>query len=208
MSAEARAERGVAPNRIEGLADAVFAIVLTLLVIDIHAPRATSTAALATALGDLWPDLLSYGISFVVLAFMWFGHRMEFHYITRMDRTTIAASLLFLGTVTFLPFTSSLMEKNFDQPLAVAIFGFNLFAATALRWWHWHHASTDYRLLRNDTPAAMVAAVRLRSLLVPILYLMACAVCAVSIPFAIVMFLMTPAVYVVPASLDPTLNPV
>ena len=207
MSAESMVERGLAPNRVEGLADAVFAIVLTLLVIDIHAPQATSTAKLAAALADKWPDLVTYVLSFVVLAVMWFGHRMEFHYITRMDRHSIFASLLFLATITLIPFTASLLEKNLDQPLAVAIFGFNLFVATSLRSWHWYHACWRRRLVRHDTPEKMIKTVMRRHMIVPPLYLIASALAPLSIVLAIAMFLTIPLAYVVRSSLDPALSP-
>ncbi|MGO9606799.1 MAG: TMEM175 family protein [Candidatus Binataceae bacterium] len=207
MSAEAAEHRGLTPHRVEGLADAVFAIVLTLLVIDIHAPQAGSGRALASALGDLWPDFLAYGISFAVLAIMWFGHRMEFHYITRMDRHSQFTSLMFLGAVTLLPFSASLMGRNFQQPLAVTIFGLNLFAVTALRWWHFHHASTGYRLIRADTPPKMVRSIRIRTTIVPLLYLIACAISLLSIPLTVVLFLIIPFANFVPASMDPSLTP-
>ena len=179
MSASETAERGISTHRVEGLADAVFAIVMTLLVIDLRAPHAASTAALAGALFERWTDFLSYAISFVVVAVMWFGHRMEFHYITKMDRRSVLLSLFFLGAITFLPFSTALLAKNFHQPLAAAIFGFNIFVASVFRWWHWHHAGRR-RLIRDDAPPKMVKSIQFRTLLVPILYLVASAVCAAS----------------------------
>lgn len=203
---ESKPEHGLEPHRVEGLADAVFAIVLTLLVIDIHAPSAHNTGELAAALADRWPDFLGYGLSFIMLAIMWFGHRMEFHYVTRMGRPSIVLSLLFLGTVTVIPFSASLLERNISQPLAVAIFGLNLCVASALRCWHWYHASKHHRLIKHDTPESMIKAVRRRELMVPLLFLLASAISALSIPLAIVFFVTIPAVYVVHASLDPRLE--
>jgi uncharacterized membrane protein len=208
MTAEAAPERGLSPKRVEGLADGVFAIVMTLLVIDIHAPIASSSAELAATLVSQWPEFLSYAISFIVLGVMWFGHRMEFHYITRMDRQGVLTSLLFMATVTFLPFSSSLMERNIEQPLAVAIFGMNVFFATTLRWWHWHHVSTTgHWFFRASTPPRMIRSIRIRAMIVPLLYLVASALTWLSIPVAIVLFVAIPVVYVVPASMDPSLNP-
>jgi len=204
---ETKPEHGLAPNRVEGLADAVFAIVLTLLVIDIHAPAAHSTGELAAALADRWPDFLGYGLSFIILAIMWFGHRMEFHYITRMDRQATLLSLLFLGTVTVIPFTASLLERNIRQPLAVAIFGMNLCLATTLRCWHWYHASRHHRLIKRDTPEKMIKTVRRREIMVPLLYLVAAGLSALSVALAIVVYVTIPAAYVVRASVDPALEP-
>lgn len=203
---ESKLERGLEPHRIEGLADAVFAIVLTLLVIDIHAPTAHNTSELAAALADRWPDFLGYGLSFVILAIMWFGHRMEFHYITRMDRQAVVLSLLFLGAVTLIPFTASLLEHNIRQPLAVAIFGLNLCLASALRSWHWYHAARRHRLIRRETPEKMIRSVRRREIAVPLLFLVASGLSALSIPLAIVLYVTIPAVYVIRASQDPALE--
>ena len=103
---------GLSSVRIMTLADGVFAIVLTLLVLDIKAPKAISEAELISKLLALWPKLFSYIISFVILGILWFGHHMEFHYIRRSDRIHIWLNLLFLMCIAFIPFSAALLGSN------------------------------------------------------------------------------------------------
>lgn len=85
-------ETGLSKNRIEALTDGVFAVVTTLLVLDISIPQISSNhaaagdaavieAELLKRLFDLWPKILCFGISFIVLAICWMAHHGQFHYI-------------------------------------------------------------------------------------------------------------------------------
>jgi uncharacterized membrane protein len=88
--------------RIATLADGVFAIVLTLLVLDIKAPQASSEAELLSQLLALWPKLFSYIISFAILGIFWFGHHMEFHYIRRLISVPISLILYALIPILYI----------------------------------------------------------------------------------------------------------
>ena len=62
------------PNRLEAFSDGVFAIAITLLVLDIHVPDPTATASLAAALGDQWPSYVAYAVSFLTIGIIWINH--------------------------------------------------------------------------------------------------------------------------------------
>ena len=84
-------ETGLSKNRIEALTDGIFAVVMTLLVLDISIPQIASShydigsvaagSELLQRLFDLWPKVLSFGISFIILAIYWMAHHRQFHYI-------------------------------------------------------------------------------------------------------------------------------
>src|SRR5688572_1483146 len=85
-------ETGLSKKRVELLTDGIFAVVMTLLVLDISVPQISSTshdaidsaaagAELLDGLFDLWPKLLSFGISFITLAIYWLAHHRQFYYI-------------------------------------------------------------------------------------------------------------------------------
>jgi uncharacterized membrane protein len=78
----------LAVHRVVALTDGVFAIVMTLLVLEIGVPEIAQTslhAELPRRLLELWPKLLSYGISFVILGMFWYMHHVAFHHIKRSD---------------------------------------------------------------------------------------------------------------------------
>ena len=75
-------------NRLEALADGLFAIVMTLLVLEIGVPiiaESSAAAELAGKLIELWPKILIYMLSFLVLGSAWLNHRTTFHYVTRSE---------------------------------------------------------------------------------------------------------------------------
>jgi uncharacterized membrane protein len=89
-------ETGLSKSRIEALTDGVFAVVMTLLVLDISVPQISSHSVgvvvgteLSKRLFDLWPKIFSYGISFVILAIYWRGHHRQFYYIKHSDGVLI-----------------------------------------------------------------------------------------------------------------------
>jgi uncharacterized membrane protein len=100
--------------RIEAFSDAVIAIAITLLVIEIHVPghdEIHSNGDLWSALWDLWPSYLGYLISFIVIGIMWANHHNTFKYIARVDHYLVLINTLFLLFVGFIPFTTGLLSE-------------------------------------------------------------------------------------------------
>src|SRR5260370_38420709 len=99
-------------NRIEALADGVFAVAMTLLVLDIKVPELQSplaTAELPLKLLALWPKFLSYLISFVILGVYWMGHNMQLSLIRQPDRPLIWINVLFLLSASLFHFSTALL---------------------------------------------------------------------------------------------------
>jgi len=123
-------------DRLLTLSDGVVAIALTLLILQITVPTASalgkdpdSASALAAALAKSSDDWISYGVSFYVIAQFWLNHHRVFRQINRQQDGLAAWNFAFLFTISVMPFTSDLLGKFNSNPLAVAIFGFNLFLA-------------------------------------------------------------------------------
>lgn len=143
-------------GRILALSDGVFAFSLTLLVVSLSVPSATSNAALASQLIDQAPTYFSYIISFVAVASIWYGHHESFKYIRRYDGRLIALNFGSLLLIAFLPFPTAVLGRNQQEPLAAILYALTLalsnlfFAAT---WWH---ASHGRRLVRSDLSPEIV----------------------------------------------------
>jgi uncharacterized membrane protein len=137
-------------GRILAISDGVFAFSLTLLVVDLVIPTATSNSALASQLRAQLPSLLSYLISFAVVALTWNGHHETFRYIRHADGWLIVLNFALLLLVAFLPFPTAVLGRNQDEPLAAVIYAvtltlLNLGAATI--WWY---ATRGHRLVDRD----------------------------------------------------------
>ncbi len=82
----------IGKNRIEALSDGIFAIVMTLLILELRVPSLASSAPnveVAPALLTLWPKFVTNGVTFVSLGFFWVGHHIMYHAIRRADRTLL-----------------------------------------------------------------------------------------------------------------------
>jgi uncharacterized membrane protein len=121
-------------ERLITLSDAVVAIAITLLVLQLNVPEptkltSTSASELATQLGNGADSLISYVVSFYVIAQFWLVHHQVFRRITRQQEGLAWWNFAFLFTITIMPFTSDLLGKFPSNPLAVDIFAVNLLAA-------------------------------------------------------------------------------
>ena len=121
---EGREERAFDYARTVALSDGVFAIALTLLVLNIGVPSLAPGhhSALGHRLLDRGPELLSYAISFAVIALLWVRHHEFFRGLARVDARVTVLNLLYLGLVAFLPYPTRILGVYGDQPLAVALY--------------------------------------------------------------------------------------
>ena len=94
-------------DRVLFFSDAVFAIAITLLVVDIRVPEVVLNAG--NQLYESRDKILSFVISFLVIGLFWMGHHRLFRYITALDRPVIFLNLLFLGAIAFLPYPTALL---------------------------------------------------------------------------------------------------
>jgi uncharacterized membrane protein len=194
----ARSE-GLSTVRVAALTDGVFAIVLTLLVLDLHAPSAATQLQLLTSLRQIVPQLILFVLSFAIVAVFWYGHHMEMHWIVRSDRVHLGITLSFLLTISFVPFSASLLGRNHALPLAATIYGANLFLAGAVRYVHWVYATYYYRLVVPGLDEDFIKHVSRVFLVVPALYVIASAMAWISTIAAIVAFAIIPMLYVRPS---------
>ncbi len=104
------------------LADGVFAIAITLLVLDFSVPRGLDAAAYRDELRELVPNLGAYALSVLVLGLFWRDHRRIFRFVERVDGQVITLSLLGLGVAALVPFPTTLISEYGREPASVAIY--------------------------------------------------------------------------------------
>ena len=115
---------------------------MNLLVLDIKVPELhppLETVQLPLKLLALWPNFLSYFISFLILGVYWVGHHFQFSFIRRVDRPLLWINILFLLWVALVPFSTALLSEYSKTRVAIAIYGLNLIAVgltLALQWWY------------------------------------------------------------------------
>ena len=205
------AEHGGLPDgrdtdRLEAFSDAVIAIAITLLVIEIRPPHVAGSEgegerALLRALGELWPGYLGYLISFLTIGIMWINHHHIFRFFVRTDPWLVALNTLFLLFVAFIPFPTALLAEYLSEPeqrVAALVYGgwFTLTAvAYNLLWWYPTH---DRRLVAPEIDQRAVDAVGRRFRLGPPIYLLATLLALLSPALSVAVHLVLAVVYLVP----------
>jgi uncharacterized membrane protein len=136
-------------ERLMFFSDAVFAIAITVLVLEIRLPTGVDVASnqeLLNILGGLWTKYFAYLISFWVIGRYWINHHRKFLYIKRFDHQLLSYNLLLLMVIAFIPFPTEVMSENGNQ--TASIFYASIIAlAGLLLALLWHHATHNHNLI-------------------------------------------------------------
>jgi uncharacterized membrane protein len=112
-------------HRIEAFSDGVFAIAITLLILEIAVPALSGTQTLKHELLRLWPKYAAYALSFAMIGIYWANHNSFFRLFARADHTFLMLNVFFLLAIAFLPFPTAVLGdylRNSDQRQTAAIF--------------------------------------------------------------------------------------
>jgi uncharacterized membrane protein len=152
------------PARLVFFSDAVFAIAVTLLVLEIHPPQ--DTRHLLHGLAALWPSYLAYAITFLLIGQVWANHHVMFDHVRSADRTVLFLNTLLLMDIAFLPFAaavlSAALRTGHGQRTAVVFHGLCFELAAILFNAIWDYARHDRRLLGTTLDAVGARAISRR----------------------------------------------
>ena len=147
-------------GRIEAFSDGVFAIAITLLIIEIHVPSREHAESLGHELLRTWPSYLGYLTSFLTIGVMWINHHHVFDLIDRVDRTMLLLNTLLLMMIAFVPFPTAVLAQFIETDgarAAAVLYGATL-TLTALNYFvWWRYASSGRRLIAPEVPDDVVA---------------------------------------------------
>jgi uncharacterized membrane protein len=178
-------------GRVEAFSDGVFAIAITLLVLELKVPRELGEGvSLAQALLSLWPSYLALVTSFATIGVMWINHHKLFTLITRTDDVLLILNALLLLGITVSPFPTSLVAEYIQKPegFTAAIVYNGLFILIAIAFnILWRYASGGRRLLKRDADEKAIKAIDDAYRLGPLFYVVALAVAFVSVPLSVVL---------------------
>jgi uncharacterized membrane protein len=152
------------PARAAAFSDAVIAIAITLLVLEIHPPE--NSQDMLHGLAALWPSYLSYVLTFMLIGQIWANHHVMFDHIRSVDRVVLFLNTVLLMDIAFLPFAAAVLAQAFrdghGQRTAVVVHGVTFGVAALLFNAIWEYARHDRRLLATTIDAAGARAVARR----------------------------------------------
>jgi uncharacterized membrane protein len=179
MGARYNTIAGQSVERLAALSDGLFAVAMTLLVLDLKVPAAqaiTTDRALLVALEDLAPRLVIYLMSFLTLGIFWVGQQTQLSHFARSDRHLTWIHLAFLFTISLTPFSTALMAEFITLKTALLLYWLNILAFGALLLASWRYAK--YAGLVETGVAAMIdLSVERRIFVAQALYLFGAALC-------------------------------
>ena len=194
--------RGSHTGRIEAFSDGVFAIAITLLIIEIGVPHATLTESLSEKLVHLWPSYLGYAISFLVIGTVWANHHNRFRLISRSDHVLLFLNVLFLMCVAFIPFPTALLAEYIREEehriTAVAVYSGTLAVTAVFFTLLWLYAAGNYRLVDRRVDPSLLRAMTRRYVLGMLLYVAAFALAFVSAAASLALIVILALIFVLP----------
>ncbi len=166
-------------ERIAALSDGLFAIAMTLIVLEIRVPAHTpihGEAQLWGALVGLAPRFVTYLLSFLTLGIFWVGQQTQLNHFERADRNLAWIHLAFLAVVSLMPFSTSLLAEFITFRLALVIYWLNIVLLGAALFASWTYARAA-GLVRADVPTEVASAMRRRIVIAQTLYAVGAALC-------------------------------
>jgi len=169
-------------ERLAALSDGIFAVAMTLLVLDIHTPtleHVHSEHELLAALGALGPQWIAYGMSFLTLGIFWAGQQTQLNHISDGTRDLTWIHLGFLFAITFMPLSTRLLAEFITYRSALLIYWSNILVPGAMLYWSWMYA-VHRKLVREDTPDEVSHSICRRILIAQSWYAAGAALCAIN----------------------------
>lgn len=173
---------GRSVERLAAISDGVFAVALTLLVLDLRVPATEaihSERDLWRALLGLSPQLVMYGMSFITLGIFWVGQETQLDHLTRSDRNLSWIHLAFLMAVTLMPFSTRLLAEFARYRTALLVYWVNLLLLGGVLYGSWGYA-VRRAMVKEDIPLETIAAICRRITIGQSLYAFGAALCVFS----------------------------
>ena len=170
---------GQSVERLAALSDGIFAVAMTLLVLDLKVPATEavhSEHALWRALVALSPRLLVYMMSLLTLGIFWIGQQTQLNHLARSDRGLSWIHLSFLFAVSLTPFSTTFLAEYLAYRLALVAYWFNILLLGSTLYFSWVCA-LEKGLVRDDIPPEVSAAIKVRIFVGQSLYALGALLC-------------------------------
>lgn len=187
MSTDYNHIAGQSVERIAALSDGLFAIAMTILVLELHTPVVEtihSELDLWHGLVEVSPKILMFLMSFMTLGIFWIGQQTQLNNLVRSDRQLAWLNLAFLFLVSMVAFTTKLLGEFMQFRLALIVYWLNILLLGLLLWLCWRHA-VRRALLKPQVTADVMAAVERRIVIYQLLYAACMLVCIYSVTVSI-----------------------
>jgi len=187
-------------NRLEAFSDGMFAIILTILVLELRVPHLESAtfAAFASAMREILPKFISFLFSFFIIAIFWVNHHHIVHQIEKVDSKLLWLNIALLFFSSLFPFLTAFVGDYPGNPFVVALYPLNMTLASLTIGAFWKHAFVDTTLAPNNlTPAQKQKRIR-QDRMAALINIVSAALAFVWVPITLTIMMVMPLLFVVP----------
>ncbi len=195
----------VGTHRLEALGDGLFAIVMTLMVLELKIPEwegDVTNARVWHYLVELAPSFFAFALSFIILGIFWFAHRLVHLFIGHSNRRLMWLSMLFYLSISLIPFSAAMLGRYPGNQLVEVLYGVNMVAACQFLYWLWNYGNALPGLMVREVPHELNREIHALFLLAPSSYLVAIGISFVEPMWSFYFYLITPLFYLIPTKLD------
>lgn len=167
----------VTTGRIQNLTDSVFAIAMTLLLLNLAIPASFESQNIPELFAALWPQFLTYFLSFMALSTFWVGHHNHFHFIQHSNRKFLWINIFFLSFIVLIPFSTGILRSFYNDEFAIFAYGTNLIICGIGMYWYWSYATNHHRLVTPELSEKTIMVMKDR-ILIPIILAVVTMLCS------------------------------
>ena len=183
------------PERVSAFTDAVLAIIMTILVLEVGVPSGLSEQSLREALDEIGSTLIAWIISFFLVGMYWVWHRDLFNKVRAVNRDVVWLNIVFLLPVSLIPFAAAVLGDYHDEAIALRLYGLVLLAVTAAKLVLDWYVQNRPQLLSKPPSRRTVRLGLLLSAAPASLYAIAMALAGVSHQLSLAIYLAVPGAY-------------
>ena len=171
-------------ERIISLSDAVIAVAITLMVVQVQMPESVPAHQLPQALRELIPTFTTYVFSFYIVAVYWIEHHRMFKYIKRYDDGLIWLNLLWLMLIALVPFATNLLDTYPGEQIVVFVYATLIAVVGLLTAGLWWYATHRHRLVDKDLSPLLIRKGIVLRLVAPVVFMVSMGIAIFSLPAA------------------------
>lgn len=191
-------------SRFEAFSDGVFAIAIILLALEIRIEDITKATPeqVWNALLNLFPHIMTYGTSFIVIGVIWLNHHALFHVLKRVDRVSLTINLFLLMCIAFIPCSTAILGAYLQYPLIVAFYGFSLAITGFVYNIFWFYVLNRYIKSENIIQRHIIRKASIWSIGYPSAYFLTALLALVNSSLSLVLYAAISLFYLLPGVID------
>jgi len=198
---EEKKTESLSKYRIEALTDGVFAIVMTLMILELRLPEDIADnlfpADIKNHLLLLLPKLENYAISFIVLGIYWIRHQTQFNIIKYTDKGLIWINIIFLMFVALIPFTTDFIMDYPGFQIPVILYSSNIAVIGFILYLHWKYATHNFKLINREVNIVYIKRTSKLNLTAPLIFILTIIVSFLDTRISITLMYAVPIIYII-----------